>query len=250
MTRVRLEAQALSIGYHNRHRRPPIASGLNLSLRAGELTCLVGPNGVGKSTLLRTLGGLQRALAGSIRIDGVAINEMDCARLARCIGVVLTNPSQPGDLRVEQVVGLGRLPYTDWLGNLTTQDRRVVLDALNQMKAVELAGRSFSQLSDGERQKVMVARALAQEPAVLLLDEPTAFLDWTNRVNLMTRLKTIAKETDKALLVSSHDLELVTKIADCLWIMDVKGQVITGGCQDLIAGGELQSVFPNFSLKY
>ena len=246
MNSPRLQTRSLSVGYHSRRKHAPLASGLNLRLNAGALTCLVGPNGVGKSTLLRTLAGLQRKLAGDITIDDISIDDMDCEQLAKEVGVVLTHPVQPGDMKVEQVVGLGRLPYTDWLGGLDEQDEQVVANALLQVDAQYLAGRRFAQLSDGERQKVMVARALAQEPAVLLLDEPTAFLDWNNRVNLLSMLKKIARDTDKALLVSSHDLELVVQTADCLWVMDAGGQVTAGDCAALTDNGALRKVFPDF----
>jgi iron complex transport system ATP-binding protein len=142
------------------------------------------------------------------------------ALLLAILALFLTDATHPGDLRVEQVVELGRLRYTNWLGTLSEKDHRTVQLVLEQMNVVPLAGRSFGELSDGERQKVMVARSLAQEPVVMILDEPTAFLDWPNRVDLLVNLKQIASEEDRAILISSHDLELVLQVADELWMLN------------------------------
>ena len=243
MKNIRMEAHALSIGYHSRSPRPPVASELNLTLRAGLLTCLIGPNGIGKSTLLRTLAGLQKPLDGRIWVDGVPVHQLSIEERARRISVVLTDAPHPGDLHVRQVVGLGRLPYTNWLGSLTEQDHQIIANALQQVNACALAGRSFGELSDGERQKVMIARALAQEPRVMILDEPTAFLDWPNRLDLLVTLRKIAHESGNAILISSHDLELALQVADELWVMSAQKGITSGKCRDLISQGLLQEVF-------
>lgn len=207
------------------------------------MTCLIGPNGIGKSTLLRTLAGLQKPLKGKILIDERPLASLNAEQLARRISIVLTDPSHPGDLCVDQVVELGRLPYTNWLGSLSEQDHQMVHDALGQVNALTLARRSFSELSDGERQKVMIARALAQDPLVMILDEPTAFLDWPNRVDLLMNLKQIAGKSDKAILISSHDLELVLQIADEIWLMDSDKTMRAGTAQSLITSGALEQTF-------
>lgn len=243
MNAIRLETMNLAIGYHNRERRPAVVSGLNLHLNSGRLTCLIGPNGTGKSTLLRTLAGLQRPLDGQILLDGRLVERIPAEERARKISVVLTDAAHPGDLRVEQVVELGRLPYTNWLGALSEQDRRAVGWAMDQANAAGLAERNFGELSDGERQKVMVARALAQEPAVMILDEPTAFLDWSNRVDLLVNLKRIAAKEDRAILISSHDLELVFQIADEIWLLDRDRKMETGTGRELLDNGSLERTF-------
>lgn len=250
MITTRLETHNLSIGYHSRSSRPPLANGLNLRLPAGKLTCLIGPNGVGKSTLLRTLAGLQKPLGGEVMVDRREICQFTPEELARQIGIVLTNPSHPGDLRVEQVVELGRLPYTNWLGTLSDQDHQIVRQSLDQMDARAIAGKSFGELSDGERQKIMIARALAQQTAVMILDEPTAFLDWPNRVAMLIKLKELAATTGKAILLSSHDLELVCQMADELWVMGLSGVLSCGDTRELVDSGLLEEVFKTPSGRF
>jgi iron complex transport system ATP-binding protein len=243
MNKTCLETHDLSIGYHSRSPHKTVANGLNLTLKTGQLTCIIGPNGTGKSTLLRTLSGLQKPLSGTIMLADKSINQYTPEELAQQISIVLTDPSHPGDLRVNQVVELGRLPYTNWLGTLSIQDHILVDQALRQMDALSLSDRSFGELSDGERQKVMIARALAQETDLMILDEPTAFLDWPNRVDLLTNLKNIAQTSEKAILISSHDLELVLKIADEIWLMDIEKKITTGKSQELIRSGALEKAF-------
>jgi iron complex transport system ATP-binding protein len=244
-----LETRDLAIGFHSRSPHPPLAGGLNLGLRPGRMTCLIGPNGVGKSTLLRTLAGLQKPVSGQVEILGRTLANMPLEDTSRLISIVLTGPLHPGDLLVEQVVGLGRLPYTNWLGTLSDEDHRLVRRALDQVGALPLAGRNFGELSDGERQKVMTARALAQDTAVIILDEPTAFLDWPNRVDLLETLKRLAGQEGKGILVSSHDLELVLRIADELWMM-TEGKVLSGSCREFIQNGDLERVFAGRAARF
>lgn len=243
MSHIHLQTNSLSIGYHSRLAHKPLARDLNLTLNGGSLVCIIGPNGSGKSTLLRTLAGLQKPLAGSVTIDGVTLHEISVAERAKRISIVLTEHYPPGNLSVRQVVALGRLPYTDWLGTLTDEDNEIVTKVLQQLEAGHLADRQFNQLSDGERQKTMIARALAQQPAVMILDEPTAYLDWHNRLSVLMQLKELAQTTDKAFLLSSHDLEMVCQVTDELWVMDGKGQVICGAPQQLAEQGLLKKVF-------
>ncbi len=242
MSATCLEAHNLAIGYHSRIANV-VAGGINLTLCSGQLTCLVGPNGSGKSTLLRTLAGLQKPLAGNVHLNGVPLHSLSASQMARKISVVLTEHFPPSNLTVRQVVALGRLPYTDWLGTLTEDDERIVDDVLGKLEAEALAGRSFHQLSDGERQKTMIARALAQQPDLMILDEPTAFLDWPNRVAVLMKLKELARTTGAAFLLSSHDLELVCQIADALWVMKRSGALTCGGPRELIESGLLAQVF-------
>ena len=171
------------------------------------------------------------------------MNSLNAGELACSVSVVLTEHFPPGNFTVRQVVALGRLPYTDWLGTMTKNDYAIVADVLRQLDAEPLAGRVFYELSDGERQKAMIARALAQQPAVMILDEPTAFLDWPNRVAVLMKLKELAQTTGKAFLLSSHDLELVCQAADELWVMECSGTLTCGNPRELLASGLLAQVF-------
>ncbi len=243
MISLNLETHDLSIGYHSRTKKRTIVEGLNLHLRPGQLTCLIGPNGTGKSTLLRTLAGLQKPVKGKVLLSGESISRYTPDQLARKISIVMTDTPHPGDLSVNQVVELGRLPYTDWLGNLSDQDHQIVKQALERVKASSMAGKNFGELSDGERQKVMIARALAQQTEVMILDEPTAFLDWPNRVDLLFSLKEIAHLEKKTILISSHDLELVIQIADNIWALDTRGTITDGTGHELLQNGTLENIF-------
>lgn len=247
MDEIYLQTRNLSIGYHSRIKAAPISSDLNLHLKKGCLTCLIGPNGIGKSTLLRTLAGLQQPLGGQILIEGIPLMQLSPEETAKRISIVLTHSAQPGDLKVGQVVALGRLPYTSWLGVLSKTDFEIVESALSQVNALHLIQRNFGELSDGERQKVMVARAIAQQTPLMILDEPTAFLDWGNRVDLLINLKQIAHASHKSVLISSHDLELVLQIVDEVWLMAANRSVICGRCDRIIESGLLEE---SFSGKY
>jgi len=186
---VALRAADLAVGYRTRGERHAVLEHVNLEAHRGELVCLLGPNGIGKSTLLRTLARLQPSLWGHIEIDGDALHTIDVSDLARRLGVVLTERVYVEALTVRHIVELGRYPHSGWFGRLSAHDREVVDWAIGAVGARALAARDFRELSDGERQRVMVARALAQEPSVLVLDEPTAFLDVPARVELMGLLR-------------------------------------------------------------
>ncbi|MEP7291461.1 MAG: ABC transporter ATP-binding protein, partial [Chloroflexota bacterium] len=171
-----LQTDDLAIGYGGR--APQIvAEGLDLTLRPGELVCLIGANGAGKSTLIRTLAGMQAPLSGGVRLMGNDVHKLPANQLAQRLSVVLTERINPGLLTARTLVALGRHPYTDWAGRLTARDEAIVREAIAAVGATALAERQIGELSDGERQKIMIARALAQQPALMILDEPTAFLD-------------------------------------------------------------------------
>ena len=224
-----LAARGLAIGYAPRRRpRVEVAAGIDAELRRGELVCLLGPNGAGKSTLMRTLAGLQLPLAGAVDFDGGDLHRLAEDERARLLGLVLTERVAAGNLSAYALVSLGRYPYTGWDGRLSAADEEVVRWALGAVGAEDLAARSVDELSDGERQKVMVARALAQEPAVLLLDEPTAFLDLPRRVEIMQLLRQLAYDTGSAVLLSTHDLDLALRCADRLWLLPAGGPLETG----------------------
>ena len=206
----------LAVGY--RHRQ--VASGLSARLEGGVLTALVGANGMGKSTLLRTLAGVQPPLAGEVTLvaDGTArrLTGLTGRQLSRWVGVVLTDRVEVENLTVEEVVGFGRMPYTGFFGHLGDEDRRVVAEALRMTRRTPLARRRVDTLSDGERQKMMIAKALAQQTPVVLLDEPTAFLDYPSKVETMRLLRSLAHDMGKIVVLSTHDLNLAVRLADRL----------------------------------
>ncbi|PCG82946.1 ABC transporter [Streptomyces sp. WZ.A104] len=243
-----LATQGLAVGYRTRSPRRrgagrAVLSGLELEARAGELTVLLGPNGAGKSTLLRTLCGLLPPLGGRIRIGGADLTHRQPASLARRLAVVLTDRVDPGLLSVRELAGLGRHPHTGFTGRLTAADHAAVEWALKAVGAEHLADRAAAELSDGERQRVLTARALAQEPEVVLLDEPTAFLDVPSRVALTVLLRDLARDKGLTVVVSTHDLELALRVADAVWLVDRDSRVHAGAPEDLIRGGAVAAAF-------
>ena len=217
---VSVELRGLRIGYRARRNIKVVAEGLDATIRQGELTCLLGANGIGKSTLLRTLSAFQPKLGGEILVGGREIDDYSDKELSRTIGVVLTEKPDIRNMTVREMVNLGRSPYTDFWGNYTEEDRQVVSEAIGQIGISGLAERLIETLSDGERQKVMIAKALAQQTPVIYLDEPTAFLDFPSKVEIMLLLRRISREAQKTIFLSTHDLELALQIADCVWLMD------------------------------
>ena len=203
----------LSVGYMLSH---PVISDINLELRSGQLACLIGENGIGKSTLLKTLTGFLPKLKGSLLLGNRDIESFSQRELARQVSIVLTQKPDVQNLTIEEIIGLGRSPYTGFFGRLRAEDRKVVDDAIATMGIEKLRGRMIQTLSDGERQKVMIAKALAQETSIILLDEPTAFLDFPSKAETFLSLQRMAHERDKLILLSTHDLELAVRFADCL----------------------------------
>ena len=215
--------QNLTIGYTAKGNRKVVASNLNATIKSGELTCLLGQNGIGKSTLLRTLAMFQPALGGEVRLEEKALNSYSVQELSRKLSIVLTRKPDVQNITVSEMVGLGRSPYTGFWGTLHDADKTVVAEALRLVGIEDMAERNIHTLSDGERQKVMIAKALAQQTPIILLDEPTAFLDFPSKVEILKLLGCLAKETDKTIILSTHDLELAARLADCLWQMDESG---------------------------
>jgi iron complex transport system ATP-binding protein len=243
MKNKKIEIKHLSIGYKNKHQDKIIAQDFNSILYSGELTCLIGINGVGKSTLLRTLSGFQPPLQGEIRIENKPISSFSNKELSKMIGVILTEKIEVRDMSVTELVSLGRSPYTGFWGKLNRKDKAIVNESIKQVKIFDLAERSIDTLSDGERQKVMIAKVLAQQTPVIFLDEPTAFLDFPSKVEMMQLLRNLSKETGKILFFSTHDLELALQIADKLWIMDKEKGLIVGTPYELAGNGSLENLF-------
>ena len=246
-----LETCNLTIGYILRkHARKVVSEKMSLSLIPGEVVCLIGPNGAGKSTLLRTLTGLQPPLEGKVFIDGKVLPSLTPFELARNISIVLTERVNVGILSVFALVSLGRYPYTDWMGRLLPKDIEIVNRAIRSVGAEDLVSRHVTELSDGERQKVMIARALAQQPHVMILDEPTAFLDLPRRVEMMSLLRQLSRDTGTAILLSTHDLELALRTADRIWLLPVGEKIQIGAPEDLVLSGALEQTFKNDGVEF
>lgn len=228
----------LSIGYRGKHSVKCVADGISQAIHSGELTCLLGENGAGKSTLLRTLSGFLSPLAGEISILGRPLSSYKERELATVIGVVLTEKNNLQNMTVRELVGMGRSPYTGFWGRLSADDRRKVDDALSLVGIAALGDRMVQTLSDGERQKVMIAKALAQETPVIFLDEPTAFLDYPSKVEILHLLHRLSREMHKTIFLSTHDLELALQIADRLWLMARRSDSEKGGSAGGSAGGQ------------
>ncbi len=227
-----------------------VAGDLSATARRGELTVLLGPNGSGKSTLLRTICGLQPALDGTITLGGRDIRDLAADEVARAIAVVLTDRVDPGMLSGRELAALGRTPHLGLGGRMSSRDHAVVSWALDAVGASHLADRPASEMSDGERQRVLAARALAQEPTLLVLDEPTAFLDVPSRVALVELLRRAAREHQLAVVMSTHDLELALRVADHVWLLDRTGRLDTGTPEQLALDGRIGAVFDSQALQF
>ncbi len=246
-----LETECLSIGYKQKRGNDLcLLSDLNLTIRRGELVCLLGPNGSGKSTLMRTIAGLQSPLKGKTLVEGIPIRERNFGEIARLLSIVLTERLQVGNLTVYHIVSLGRHPYTSWMGRLSEKDESMIEWALNQVGLLDFANKFINQLSDGERQRVMIAKALAQDTPLIMLDEPTAHLDLPNRVEIMQLLRKLAKETDKAILLSTHELDLALQSADLIWLMSRDNGFKIGAPEDLVLSGSIEETFQNKSFNF
>ena len=213
------ELKDLVIGYPTHE----VAGPMTVSLRQGELCCLLGANGAGKSTLLRTLAAFQPPLSGDMFINGRNLSEISPRELSTMVGIVLTDRIRMAGITVRDMVAMGRSPYTNFWGRLTDEDHRLVDEAMQLVGIADFANRQIATLSDGERQKVMIAKALAQGTPIILLDEPTAFLDFPSKVEIMLLLSRLAHEMGKTIFLSTHDLDLALQTADRLWLM-AKGE--------------------------
>lgn len=246
-----LTAEDLAVGYFGPRKTPrPVAGPLHLALWPGELVCLLGPNGAGKSTLLRTLAGLQPPLGGQLTLGGAALAALSPGERARQLSIVLADRVAAGGLTALELVRLGRHPHTGWLGRLGPHDEARVQAALAATGTAALAARPVAELSDGERQKVLLARALAQDTPVVLLDEPTAHLDLPARVALMRLLHRLARQTGKGILLSTHELDLALQAADRVWLLPADGALLTGTPEDLVLSGAFAAAFVREGLAF
>lgn len=251
MTEFLLQLDQVSAGYVQRGKsQQVIVKPFTEGVPAGKLVCLIGPNGAGKSTLLRTIAGMQTPLSGRVLLDGQDIYQMNPADRAKRLSVVLTQKMEVGLFTGYSLVAMGRHPYTAWSGQLREQDHQVVRQAIRMVGAENLADRAFSTMSDGERQKIMIARALAQEPDMLILDEPTAFLDLPRRVECMVLLRNLAHQMGRTILLSTHDLDLALRCADHIWLLPYSGHMRVGLPEDLVLNGAFEAAFHSANVAF
>lgn len=234
-----IQLRDLGIGYPTKHGVRTVAEGIDGTIRSGELTCLLGANGVGKSTLLRTLSAFQPKTKGEVFIEGWELSTYSDKELSRLIGVVLTEKPDVRNMRVRELVSLGRSPYTGFWGTYSKDDLKIVDEAISLVGIESLSGRMVHTLSDGERQKVMIAKALAQQTPVIYLDEPTAFLDYPSKVEVLQLLRRISRTAEKTIFLSTHDVELALQLADTVWLMTREEGMTTGTPAQLAQEGAL-----------
>jgi iron complex transport system ATP-binding protein len=247
---ITLEGIGLCLGYSQQGKRKELLRDLSFQLYSGELTCLLGPNGVGKSTLIKAILGNLKPWEGRLILDQQELHTYSLEERAKRIAVVLSEPSYPGNLTVGQLVALGRTPHTSWGGKLSTEDRNWVDQALSDTRLTALQDERLGELSDGQRQKAMIARALAQDGTVLVLDEPTAHLDLINRLDIMTLLREISQEKEKAVLVVTHDLDIALETADRFWLMNCGSPLHIGRPEDILLSGKIQDLFPGEKYRF
>lgn len=246
-----LHIQELSAGYLQRGALPrEVVHPFTTYIHPGTVTCLIGPNGAGKSTLLCTIAGMYKPLRGRVLLGGGDIHQMNITERARRLSVVLTQKMEVGLFTGYALVAMGRHPYTGLMGQLSEHDHDVVRHSIELVGAERLVDRPFNQMSDGERQKVLIARALAQEPDLLVLDEPTAYLDLPRRVECMALLRDLASRTGRAVLLSTHDLDLALRFADQIWLLPYTGQVQVGLPEDLVLSGAFETAFHSTAVSF
>ncbi|HXO76258.1 MAG TPA: ABC transporter ATP-binding protein [Puia sp.] len=246
-----LQTRDLQTGYRSGGKKTVTTKGpLRLEVRAGQLICLLGPNGAGKSTLLRTLAGLHAPLEGRVESNGADVRQLTPVQRARTVSLVLTERVGTHQLTVYSLVALGRYPYSGWMGGLDETDRNAIEWAIEAAGIQTLRDRKLFTLSDGESQKVMIARALAQDTPVLMLDEPTAHLDLPSRIRLMRLLHQLAHQTNKGILLSTHELELALQVADEVWLLQNTATFHRGAPEDLVLNGAFEEAFAHEDLHF
>lgn len=239
----------LSIGYKTKKETIVIAKNLNLELTSGKLITLVGANGIGKSTLLRTLTGIQKPIEGEVLLHDKNLKSYETLELAQNLSLVLTEKLPPSNLTVFELIALGRQPYTNWLGKLSDEDISTVKSVMKLTQIEHLADKKHFEISDGQLQKVMIARALAQETSIIILDEPTTHLDLFHKVSVFKLLKKLSQETNKCILFSTHDIDLAIQLSDEMIVMTEENIVQDQPC-NLISKGIFNSLFKDETITF
>jgi iron complex transport system ATP-binding protein len=244
-----LSTSNLSIGYKTKGSTITIAKNINLNLQEGKLIALIGANGIGKSTLIRTITGIQKPISGTVSLNGNNIHELDSLTLAKNLSVVLTEKLPPSNLTVWELIALGRQPYTNWIGTLTDNDIEKINEAIELTQIGHLTSKRHYEISDGQLQIVLIARALAQDTPLIILDEPTTHLDLEHKVSLLKILKKLTQETEKCILFSTHDIDMAIQITDEMIIMTPEKTVQDQPC-NLITKGSFNSLFQNENIVF
>jgi iron complex transport system ATP-binding protein len=244
-----LSIESLQIGYRSGKKRKVLLAPLTASAYKGEMIAMVGQNGIGKSTFLRTVTGLQDPLGGTIAINGKQISSYSRMDFARNIGYISTEPVRVSNMKVYDLVALGRYPHTSWLGKLSGEDNDIILDSIEKVGMQLFANSYITEISDGERQRVMIARALAQDTDLLIMDEPTAFLDIRSKYEIVHLLHDLSKRRGKTIIFSTHDLNIAVSEADKVWLL-LKDSFREGAPEDLILDGGFDELFNNSLVRF
>lgn len=245
-----LQLQSVSIGYQHKNKPVLVQEKLNITAHKGELIALIGKNGCGKSTLMRSIAHLQPIFEGKILIDGKDIATLTPKQRARLISIVLTDQRSEASFNVRELIAIGRDPYTGWLGSLSATDEQAIDIAMEMTNLTGFGHRNIQELSDGERQRVFIARALAQDTPIILLDEPTSHLDLPNRINILLLLQHLARETNKTIFISTHELETAMQAADKIWLMEKNNGIRNGIPEDMVLEGTFDTVFGHPSYEF
>lgn len=249
MNNTILSASNLAIGYTTKKDKMVIASNINLNLEAGRLISLVGANGIGKSTLLRTLCGIQKSISGNVSLNEKDIQSFEAMELAQNLSLVLTEKLPPSNLTVFELIALGRQPYTNWLGKLSEEDLEKVYQAIQLTQIENLKDKKNYEISDGQLQKALIARALAQNTPLIILDEPTTHLDLLHKVSVFKLLKKLSQETNKCILFSTHDIDLAIQLSDEMIVMTENNVIQDEPC-NLISKGVFNALFKDEKISF
>lgn len=239
----------LKIGYVSGRHEKILVPPLNASVNKGELIAVIGRNGIGKSTLLRTLAGLQPSLGGEILFDNKKIRDYSRSELAQKVGYISTEIIKASNLNVYDLVALGRFPYTDWMGNIDNENHKSIISALEKTGMLEFKERLVSELSDGERQRTMIARILAQDTGIMIMDEPTAFLDIGSKYEIINLLHLLSHKNEKTIIFSTHDLNMAISQADKIWLV-LDNKLIEGAPEDLMIAGAFDHLFDSPEVQF
>ncbi len=241
---ILLQSKDLAVGYsQGKAGKVVLHRNINVQLQQGEFACILGPNGAGKSTLIKTLSGFVPRIEGEVLVSGKQLHLYKRSELSKCISVVLTEKLQVSNMTVFDLVALGRTPYTDFFGALSKKDKVLVMEAINDVGLKSFANRQLTCMSDGERQKAMIAKALVQDTPLIILDEPTAFLDLPSKIEIVQLLKKLAKEKHKGILLSTHDLDLALQLADKIWLLAQGLELEAGIPEDLVLANGFRRFF-------
>jgi iron complex transport system ATP-binding protein len=244
-----LKLIGIEAGFNESGRKTILLQDVNLSAKSGEVVSVIGANGSGKSTLLRIIASIIRPLTGNVELASRRVTDYRGGELAGLVAFVAAGSSVPLSMRVDELVSLGRFPYTNWIGRLKSSDMKIIEESLKSVGMLKLRERPLYKLSDGEKQRAVIARALAQDPMLILLDEPTAFLDLPNRYDLIYLLRKLAEERGKCVVLTTHDMEIAARESDKLWLIN-NSRVIEGAPEDLIINGILSSLFGDRNIRY